>query len=126
MAKKSGAKAPKPERFQDRVRRARPPSFYVDGFTAEELALVAEFVSDPSLEDELWLQRVLNRRLLQESQVDDLKLLTKVVEVLGVGINRVAKLLRDKRALSGEAGDGLVGAIGKALDELSSELGFEL
>ena len=39
---------------------------------------------------------------------------------------RVARLLRDQRALSGAAADGIAGAIATALDELTSELGVKL
>jgi hypothetical protein len=39
---------------------------------------------------------------------------------------RLGRLLRDRRALSGESADGLLDALGKALDELSTELGVKL
>ena len=38
----------------------------------------------------------------------------------------IARLLRDKRALTGEAADGISGAIAQALDELSTEWGIDL
>ena len=41
-------------------------------------------------------------------------------------IRTVAKLMRDRRALSGEAADGIAGAIAQALDELSTEWGISL
>ena len=44
----------------------------------------------------------------------------------GLNASRLGRLLRDQRALSGEAADGIAGAIAQALDELSSELGAEL
>jgi hypothetical protein len=40
--------------------------------------------------------------------------------------SRLGRLLRDKRALSGDAADGIAGAIAQALDELSTELGADL
>ena len=40
--------------------------------------------------------------------------------------SRLGRLLRDKRALTGEAADGIAGAIAQALDELSTELGTPL
>lgn len=40
--------------------------------------------------------------------------------------SRLSRLLRDKRALSGRAADGIAGAIAQALDELSTELRTEL
>jgi hypothetical protein len=107
--------------------------FYSDQFTPEELALIAAFVQDPTVDDEIWMQRVLNRRLLQymsaaEAQDEPLALetLVKVAEALAQGTGRVARLLRDRRALSGEAADGLVNAIAAALDEFATELGIEL
>ena len=40
--------------------------------------------------------------------------------------SRLSRLLRDRRALSGEAADGFAGAVAQALDELSSQWGVEL
>ena len=40
--------------------------------------------------------------------------------------SRLSRLLRDRRALSGEAADGIAGAIAQAMDELGSELGVDL
>jgi hypothetical protein len=40
--------------------------------------------------------------------------------------SRLSRLLRDRRALSGQAVDGLVGAIAQTLDELSTEWGVDL
>ena len=40
--------------------------------------------------------------------------------------SRLGRLLRDRRALTGEAADGFTGAIGTILDELGTELGIEV
>ena len=40
--------------------------------------------------------------------------------------SRLSRLLRDRRALSGEAADGIAGAIAQALDELGLQWGVEL
>lgn len=40
--------------------------------------------------------------------------------------SRLSRLLRDRRALSGQAADGFTGAIAQALDELSTEWGVDL
>ena len=86
---------------QDRSKRRVQDQFYSSQFTPDELALVAAFVSDPSLDDELWLQRVLNHRLfhyLDESAADEpleLGTLVKLAGALGAGVVRVARLLRD-------------------------------
>jgi hypothetical protein len=50
----------------------------------------------------------------------------RLFSVLSQNAARVGKLLRDYRALTGESADGLIGAVSKALDELSSELAPEL
>ncbi len=50
----------------------------------------------------------------------------KVFALHGQNASRLGRLLRDKRALSGESADSLLEAIGKALDEISTELGIEL
>jgi len=100
--------------------------WYSKHFSKAESELVAAFTSDLSLDDEIWAQRVVNRRILASSQTDDLDTLIKVGTALAIGTGRVAKLLRDKRALSGEAADGLAGAIAQALEEISTEMGLAL
>jgi hypothetical protein len=52
--------------------------------------------------------------------------LVKIFAIHGQNASRLGKLLRDQRALSGEAADGIAAAIGRALDELSTELGVDL
>src|SRR6266536_2834087 len=102
--------------------------FYADQFTAEELALVAASATDPALDDEIWMTRVLNRRMLAhtrelEAEGGDLPLetLVKAVEALIAGTGRVARLLRDRKALSGEAVDELARTMAEALDGLFEE-----
>ena len=106
--------------------------FYGGQFSTEELALVAAFVSEPSLDDELWLQRVVNHRLfyyLDESEANEpieIGTLVKLAAALGAGAVRVARLLRDRKALSGSSADGMQAALTRVLDEISSELGTRL
>ena len=52
--------------------------------------------------------------------------IAKLFALHGQNASRLGRLLRDQRALSGEAADGIAGAIAQALDELSSELGTDL
>jgi len=52
--------------------------------------------------------------------------LVKLFALHGQNASRLGRLLRDQRALSGDAADGIAGAIAQALDELSNELGTEL
>jgi hypothetical protein len=46
--------------------------------------------------------------------------------IMSSNTSRLGRLLRDQRALSGAAADGISGAIAQALDELSTELGIPL
>jgi len=52
----------------------------------------------------------------------DLSALTHLFELHAQTASRLGRLLRDKRALTGEAADGIAGAIAQALDELATEL----
>jgi hypothetical protein len=49
-----------------------------------------------------------------------------LLQLHGRTASRLQRLLRDKRALSDEAADGLSSAVAQALDELSAEWGVEL
>lgn len=52
--------------------------------------------------------------------------LTRLLTLHSQTASRLGRLLRDRRALVGEAADGMADAIAKALDELSNELGVKL
>ena len=52
--------------------------------------------------------------------------LAKLLAIHGQNASRLGRLLRDKRALSGESADGLLTALGTALDEIATELGITL
>ncbi len=47
----------------------------------------------------------------------------RLFELYTQASSRLSRLLRDRRALSGEAADGIAGAIAQAMDELGTELG---
>jgi hypothetical protein len=92
-----------------------------------------------TLDDEIAIARVTLRRILALLSADRVHRTPEgtTVEMTPVdyarlaalslaGARTVARLLRDKRALSGEAADGVAGAIAQALDELSTELGIKL
>jgi hypothetical protein len=63
--------------------------------------------------------------VLQEgdASIDEL---THLLRIHGQNASRLGRLLRDQRALSGDAADGISGAVAQALDELSNELGVDL
>jgi hypothetical protein len=52
--------------------------------------------------------------------------LVRLFELYTQASSRLSRLLRDRRALSGEAADGVAGAIAQAMDELGTELGVDL
>lgn len=60
---------------------------------------------------------------LIEPDIDSIKAL---LAIHAQTASRLGKLLRDQRALSGEAADGISGAIAAALAELGTELGADL
>ena len=81
---------------------------------------------------EIELVRLVNGRLvaavktIEGNDKEDIELLVRLAQALGGGASRVGRLMRDLRALVGEAADGLTGAVARALDELSTELGIKL
>jgi len=50
----------------------------------------------------------------------------RLFELYTQASSRLSRMLRDRRALSGEAADGIAGAIAQAMDELGTELGADL
>jgi hypothetical protein len=52
--------------------------------------------------------------------------LMRVFALHGQNASRLGRLLRDRRALSGDAADGISAAIAQALEELQTELGAQL
>ncbi|MGQ9584825.1 MAG: hypothetical protein ACUVXG_05440 [Anaerolineae bacterium] len=99
-----------------------PPGFYAEAFRPEELARLAPLLDHLSLDDEIWMVRMINDRLLRrlaEGPVDD-TLLLGLTRLLYEGSGRVARLLRDRRAISGDAEEGFAQAMGRVLDELNT------
>lgn len=78
------------------------------------------------IEDLAEKQRVLSKYI--DDNLDELGIaaMAQLLHLLGQNASRLGRLLRDQRALSGEAADGIAGAIAQALDELSNELGADL
>jgi len=97
--------------------------FYSGIFSEREILDVGRLAAsgDVSLDEEIGMLRICMRRVL-EADIDP----AISLQLLSRGVGELAKLMRAKRALSGEAADGLADAFAKALDELSSELGIDL
>ncbi|MDX1664830.1 MAG: hypothetical protein R3272_13645 [Candidatus Promineifilaceae bacterium] len=112
---------------------ARTHGFYAHTLDAQELADLVAYAGDETLEDEIAVNRVLLRRLMEylarvqeaEGELSRADLAT-IGPLILRSTHNIARLLRDRRALSGDSADGLMGAIGQALDELSTEWGIEL
>lgn len=79
--------------------------------------------------DDLYQKQVLLSDIIDQIQAGEsvsLRELAHLLRIHGQNASRLGRLLRDRRALSGDAADGISGAIAQALDELSSEFGTEL
>jgi hypothetical protein len=135
--RKGGAGAPPKDRDH------RTHRFYSTAFRLKELADLEACAEELSLDDEIASMRVMLRRILAllsaEGQPEEghphggapTGAMThheyaRLARLALEGGRTVAHLLRDRRALSGEAADGLAGAFSQALDELSVEWGIEL
>lgn len=96
-------------------------------FHDDDIAALAAVAADAGLDDEIALTRVAIRRLAEHIEnargSDDA---IALASALFNGAGRVAALLKAQRSLSGDVADGLAGAIGQALDELSNEWGIAI
>ncbi len=115
-------------------------SFYAASLKPDELADLFTYADDLTLDDEIACARVVLRRLLallDAPTISDFKdpsitrpiTPTDTCRLFGLSLQAtrtIARLLRDKRALTGEAADGISAAIAQALDELSTEWGVPL
>lgn len=98
-------------------------SFYGTHFSDRESELLAAFLPDVSLDDEIQMVRVVNDRLLARLSEDGLEnsLLLKLSDTLLRGVDRVVKLLQARSVLSSEAAL----AFDKILDGLNEISGWE-
>jgi hypothetical protein len=106
--------------------------FYAGALEPEELADLVAHGGDLSLDDEITCARVALRRVLAAlGAPGDEKGLSasefaRLASLAFQGTRTISRLLRDQRTQSGDAADGINGAISAALDELSVEWGVEL
>jgi hypothetical protein len=103
-----------------------------------EIELTRGFDGDPELPedcsidaviDDLYRKQVLLSDTIDQIQAAEgiaLRELAHLLRIHGQNASRLGRLLRDRRALSGRAADGISGAVAQALDELSNELGTPL
>ncbi len=107
--------------------------FYAASLKPDELADLLTYADDLTLDDEIACARVVLRRLLallrEEPNTEHPVTNTDHYMLFSLSLQAartIGHLLRDKRALSGQAADAISGAIAQALDELGSEWGIEL
>jgi hypothetical protein len=97
-----------------RAREAQPEEVAGEGWSIERIIL------DLSTKQARLSQYIEARA--EELSAEDL---ARFLMIHGQNASRLGRLLRDRRALSGEAADGISAAIAQALDELNSELGTD-
>jgi hypothetical protein len=101
--------------------------FYATAYTAAEVADLVTHAINDSLDDEIATARVALRRVLQHLYDDlDPREYAKLAALAFIGSRTIGRLMRDRRALSGDAADGIADSISSALDELSTELGIDV
>jgi len=110
--------------------------FYSRTIKPDELRDLLTYNDELSIADEIAVARVGLRRCLDymtkaDTQADDEKRLTpdEFAKLLGLALQAtrtIARLLRDKRAISGESADSISSAIATALDALGDEFGLDL
>ena len=81
---------------------------------------------DAIIADLMEKQTRLSALLDEIDDPDEVVRAARLFALYGQNASRLGRLLRDKRALSGDAADGLLDALGKALDEISTEVGIKL
>ncbi len=121
---------------------AETHGFYDRAYTLEELADLVANAANMTLDDEIAAVRVgIQRAMLKikDGRTNDIdkegdeyqRDLTAaeyaaLASLITTGANTVARLLRARRSVSGDAADGIAGAIAQALDEIGNELGLDL
>jgi hypothetical protein len=106
---------------------AQRHGLYSHFFHPDDLEALAAVSADSGLDDEIALTRVAIRRLaeyIENAGTTDEAI--SLAQALFAGAGRVAGLLKTQRSLTGQAADGIAGAIGQALDELGAEWGTQL
>lgn len=102
-------------------------TFYGRRFTSEELRAQVGLALDRSLTGEVAITRVTIRRILTQLEEElALEDYARLATLLFTGARTITQLLRAQRALSGEAAEGISGAMAQALDELSTIKGLNL
>ncbi len=122
LGRNAGAGAPKGN--QNR----RTHGFYGRYYTADELDALQQFAADDSLDSEIGVVRVALRRALRvlQDEESDPAMVAALMPLIFAGGRTVARLLRDRRLLSGEDADTIMREMADALEELGADWGVNL
>jgi len=104
-------------------------SFYSRFLTADELADLLPAAADNTLDDEIALARVCCRRILEYLQVTTTTEPADFATLAAValtGTRTIARLLRERKIISGTAADELAGSLEKILRQVGEHLGAGL
>ena len=102
---------------------SRPGLYGSWGDTAPGDECTIDAVIDDLYAKQISLSRTIDR--IQSDENANLRELVQLLRIHGQNAGRLGRLLRDRRALHGDA-DGLSDAVNQALDELSEEWGVKL
>ena len=109
---------------------ARTHGFYARTLSPEEMGDLVFDAADVTLDDEIACARIALRRALefiqQDSEALDREQYLRAAALIFSGTRTIARLLRDRHALSAESAGEIADFINQALDELSLEWGREL
>jgi len=100
---------------------------YGQYYTEEEIDELVEHAVEYDLEDEIAALRIRISRIMKQLEE---KMTTeeyaRLADLQFKGSSTIARLMRAQRAISGEAAEGISGAIGQALDEMANEWRIDL
>lgn len=106
----------------------RTHGFYGRYYSAEEVGDLEQGEIDQSIDGEIKVVRVALRRALRvlDDDAADPALVAALVPLVFAGGRTVARLLRDRKLLSGEDGETVMRELSDALEELGAEWGVSL
>jgi hypothetical protein len=99
-----------------------------DGLEASNGEVIQNLIHDLVAKQQA-LSALIDRQLDKEARLPgnlSVQVLGRLMALHSQNASRLGRLLRDKRALSGETADGIAAAMAQVLDELSNEWGIEL
>jgi hypothetical protein len=101
--------------------------FYDTAFSLEEVTDLLNLAMENGLDDEIAAVRIATRRTLKKLEGEmETADFVKLVGLVHKGAGTVAGLLRTRRAISGEAADGLANAIAQIIQELATERDWKI